>query len=306
MPFLTATAPGTWGVEPGGSPLDPPWSLVLDEIAAIGFAGTELGPFGYYPPDPAALLGELDGRRLRLAGGFVMEPFHDPSAQRRIHEVSRRTCAALAGAGASTVVLIEALVPRRAATAGRSDAAPRLDDSAWAYMTELVDELANLATSEFGLDAAFHPHAGTCVEFADEVERLLRSTDPERVGLCLDTGHALYAGIDPVELCRAHGDRIRHVHLKDVDEERLAAARSAGSSFEQAVADGVFRPLGAGTVDFAAVAAALDEIAFDGWVVFEQDRAPGAPGARAEAAASLDHLRRVGLARVGGPTADAR
>ena len=306
MPLLTATAPGSWGVEPSGNPLDPAWDHVLDEIAALGFDGTELGPLGYYPAQPDQLRHALSARGLRLAAGFVMEPLHDPAQRERILGVARGTCAALAAAGAPVLVLIEALVPARSATAGRSDAAPRLDDRAWAQLIERIEEISALAAGEFGLDVVFHPHAGTYVEFADEVERLLGATDPARVGLCFDTGHAVYAGIDPLALCRAHGERIRHVHLKDVNAAALARARARECTFEQAVADGVFRPLGRGTVDFAAVAAALADGGFDGWVVFEQDRAPGAPGARDEAAESLALLRRVGLARAGGPTAGAR
>lgn len=305
MTFLTATAPGTWGVEPGGSPLDPPWTKVLDEIAAVGFDGSELGPLGYYPDQPASLRHELDERDLRLAGGFVMEPLHDAAQRRRVLAHARRTCAALAGAGATVVVLIDGLDPARSATAGRSEAAARLGSLDWSQLVTLVDELAAVA-EEHGLAAVFHPHAGTHVEFADEIDRLLEATDPARVGLCLDTGHALYAGIDPVALCRRHGARIGHVHLKDVDAARLARARADALTFEQAVADGVFCPLGAGSVDFAAVGEALVAIGYDGWLVYEQDRAPGAPGGRADAAASLAHLRERRLAQVERSTADAR
>jgi len=279
---------------------------VLDEIAVTGFDGSELGPLGYYPEQPAWLRHELDTRELRLAGGFVMEPLHDRNELRRVLELTRRTCAALAGAGAAVLVVIDGLCRDRSATAGRSAAAARLPAPAWARLVATVEQIGALAADEFGLAAAFHPHAGTHVEFADEIERLLADSDPELVGLCLDTGHARYAGVDPLRLIERHGNRIRHVHLKDVDGAALARALSRGSSFEQAVADGVFCPLGAGDVDLAAVAAALERIGFDGWAVFEQDRAPGAPGARAEAEASLRHLRQVGIARAAGPRAGAR
>lgn len=303
MPLLTATAPGTWGVEPGGSPLDPPWTRVLDEIAVAGFDGSELGPLGYYPEQPAWLRHELDARALRLAGGFVMEPLHDGAQLARTLGVARRTCAALAGAGASVLVVIDALAPTRSATAGRDRDAVRLATPQWRQLIAAVTQIAAIAAGEFGLAVAFHPHAGTHVEFDDEIERLLADTDPDQIGLCLDTGHCRYAGIDPLTLIDEHGERIRHVHLKDVDGIALERALARGSSFEQAVADGVFCPLGLGDVDLAAVAHALGRIGFDGWAVFEQDRAPGAPGARAEAAASLRHLRQVGIAR---PVADAR
>lgn len=310
VPLLTATAPGTWGVEPGGSPLDPPWGSVLDQIAALGFDGSELGPLGYYPTDPERLRDELRRRDLRLAGGFVMEPFHDARTHMRIRQLARRTCAALSASGTGTdppptLVLIEALDPERSATAGRSDAARRLDGVTHARMSALVAEIASTAADDFGLEAVFHPHAGTYVEFADEIERLLDAPGAERIGLCLDTGHARYAGIDPVEQCRAYGERIRHVHLKDVDEATLTSVRRNSSSFEQAVADGVFCALGEGGVDFAAVARALAEHGFGGWAVFEQDRAAGSLGALEQACTSLNHLRALGIARAPEPAADA-
>ncbi len=306
MTFLTATAPGTWGVEPGGSPLDPPFTTVLDEIAGAGFDGCELGPLGYLPREPRALRAALAERSLHLAGGFVMEPFHDRAAHGRIRDLARETCATLAAGGARTLVLIEALTPERSRTAGRSSVAKRLDAHAWAALLALVDELATVAAEEFELAAVFHPHAGTAIEFADEIERLADATDPELLGLCLDTGHALYAGIDPLTLCANHGRRIRHVHAKDVRAETLEVARAAGSSFEQAVADGVFCPLGEGAADLAAVADALMRDGYDGWVVYEQDRPAGAPGAAAEAAASQALLARLRPTPAAGPTASAR
>ena len=291
----TATAPGSWGVEPGGSPLDPPWPQVLDEIAAVGFDGSELGPVGYYPEE-AALVPVLAERGLRLAAGFVMEPFHDACARPATLAIARRTCATLAAAGASRVVLIEGLVPERSRTAGRTADAPRLDPGGWETLLEGLGETMRLAREEYGLRAVFHPHAGTYVEFADEIARLLDDTAAAELGLCVDTGHAVYAGIEPVALIASHGDRVAHVHVKDLVLDALADARNRGLSFEQAVAGGVFCPLGDGDIDLRGVAAALDAIDYDGWVVFEQDRLAGDPRAGADAVASLRHLREVGIA----------
>jgi inosose dehydratase len=305
VPLSFATAPGAWGVEPPGSPLDPPWETVLDEVAAAGYDGIELGPLGFLPPQSVRLRPALAARKLRLAAGFVMAPFHQ-GVEAGLTDAVKRTCATIAGAGATTLVLIEALVPERATTAGRAHDAPRLDDDGWVRLTSSLERFAALAAHEHGLETVFHPHAGTVVEFADEVERLLAGTDPELVGLCLDTGHAVYGGIDPASLCRAHGTRIGHVHVKDVDADRLGRAISSGSSFQQAVADGVFCPLGRGAIDLAAVADALRASAYDGWVVFEQDRRPGVtPAAYADAVTSLEHLHDAGF-DAGRPVADAR
>jgi inosose dehydratase len=288
VPFRFATAPGTWGVETPGDPANPPWSQVLDEVAAAGFAGVELGPVGYLPESPHVLRAELARRDLALAGGYVMAAFHDSRRRDEILHVADRTCRLLAEVGAPAVLLIEAVVPVRSATAGRIDAARRLNADGWRNLIDAVFQVARRMRRRYGVAAVFHPHAGTYVEFADEVERLLGDTDPEAVGLCLDTGHAFYAGGDPAEWCRRWADRVSHVHLKDV----RALRRDSGSTFERAVGDGVFCPLGEGDVDLAAAAGALEAIGYDGWATYEQDRTPATAGrAAADAAASIAHLR---------------
>lgn len=291
-----ATAPGSWGVEPPGDPADPPWQEVLDDIAGAGFAGVELGPLGYLPEEPERLTTELGVRGLQLAGGYVMEPFHRRGARADVLATARRTCRVLAAGGARDVVLIEALEPSRSATAGRPDAAPRLDARGWRALLDGVHEVARMASDEFGLQAAFHPHAGTWVEFGDEIKRLLTETDPLLVGLCVDTGHLHYAGLDPTHLLREHADRVRYLHLKDVRSDVLDLARAQRLTFERAVAADVFCRLGQGAVDFGAVRLALEAIDYDGWGTFEQDRLAHDPRARPDAEASLEHLRRIGIA----------
>ena len=82
------------------------------------------------------------------------------------------------------------------------------------------------ARGDRGVRAVLHPHAGGYVEFEDEIERLLDAVPADELGLCLDTGHALYAGSDPAELLARYGERVEHLHLKDVAGAR--AARGLG------------------------------------------------------------------------------
>jgi inosose dehydratase len=146
------------------------------------------------------------------------------------------------------------------------------------------------------LTAAIHPHVGTHIEFEDEVDRALADLDPTLVGLCADTGHSLYAGIDPAALLHRHGGRLAYMHFKDIDLTRLAAAREEKLSFYQAVARGIFRPLGDGSVDFAAVSERLTEVGYTGWATVEQDRLPDDSSAPVdEARRSLEFLRSIGV-----------
>jgi len=117
------------------------------------------------------------------------------------------------------------------------------------------------------------------------------------VAWCLDPGHLALGGYDPLAFVAAHGDRVAHVHLKDVDLKVAARLNAGELTLMTAVQAGLFVPLGAGDADIAALVAALDARGYDGWMVLEQDRAiTGAPPAPGEgpardAAASLEFLR---------------
>jgi inosose dehydratase len=294
MQIRIANAPTSWGVEDPEDGANPRWDRLLSDIADAGYDGTELGPLGYLPEEPAALRRELDGRGLELVGGYVFEPLHTPAGALGALAVARRTCELLAAAGAVHLVIIQGFTPERERAAGRRGAADALTDDEWRTLVASVEQLATVAVDEHGLVAVFHPHAGTHVEFEDEIDRLAADT---AVPLCIDTGHCAYAGIDPVALYRRLGDRVVYFHLKDVDGARLRDVTARELSFEEAVAERVFCPLGEGVVDFAALAAALAEHDFRGWATVEQDRLPTDSTAPADqAAASLHHLRSTGLA----------
>jgi inosose dehydratase len=293
MQIRIANAPTSWGIEDPGDEANPPWPQVLDQTAGAGYAGIELGPVGYLPEHAEVLRRELDSRRLELVAGYLFEPLH--TGRERALEVAERTCRLLGAAGAPYLVIIQGFTAERERAAGRPGAAPALNGSEWRALVEGVHDVARLAESH-GLVPCLHPHAGTDLEFEDEIERIAADTDPALVRLCIDTGHCAYAGVDPVALYRRHADRVAYFHLKDVDADRLRGALARALGFEEAVGARVFCPLGEGVVDFAGLHAALVEHGFEGWATVEQDRLPTDSGTPAEhAAASLAHLREVGL-----------
>jgi inosose dehydratase len=297
MQLRIANAPTSWGVEDPEDGANPPWRDVLDQVAAAGYAGVELGPMGYMPERHDLLRRELELRRLELVAGFLFEPLHTPTGRDRALEVAERTCRLLAAAGARHLVIIQGFTPERERAAGRPGAAPPLRDREWRALVEAVHDVARLAAERHELVPCFHPHAGTDVEFEDEIERLAADTDPTLVRLCIDTGHCAYAGVDPVALYGRHAERVVYFHLKDIDRGRLRGALARAFAFRRAVAARVFCSLGEGVVDFRGLRAALDEHGFEGWATVEQDRLPTDSGTPAEhAAASLAHLREVGLA----------
>jgi inosose dehydratase len=257
-----AGAPISWGAcEVPGWGVMPTPEAVLGEMGQLGLRGTELGPPGFLPDDPRALSALLARHGLALVGGFVPLVLHEPRAEQAIVQ-ARHAAALMSQAGGGMLVA--------AAVQDAEWSAPReLDDAGWRRLAEHLDEVASLA-SEYGMTVALHPHVGTLIETAAQVERALEVVE---VGWCLDTGHLLIGGTDPVRFARRHGNRVVHVHLKDVDASLAAEVRAGRRSLLSATRDGLFKALGEGDAGIAEVMDALQVHGYDGWLVFEQDTA---------------------------------
>jgi inosose dehydratase len=166
------------------------------------------------------------------------------------------------------------LVAAAATGADGYEGRPELDDAAWDHLATMLDRVAGIAAAH-GLGLALHPHVGTAIERRDEVMRLL---DRSGVALCVDTGHLLIGGTDPLALVREVPERVGHVHLKDVDRAAARRVETGELGYTAAVRAGMYRPLGAGDVPVAAVVEALEGAGYRGWYVLEQDVAlPSAP-----------------------------
>jgi len=281
-----AGAPISWGVceVPGwGYQLDA--DRVLTEMRDLGLVATEFGPDGFLESAPRAKAAQLASYGLRAVGGFLPVLLHDP-AHDPLPEVNRFIDACLA-ASAGVVVL--------AAFTGVEgyDARPVLDEAGWATMLANLDSISERAAAR-GVVAALHPHIGTMVETGPETGRVLAGS---RIGLCVDTGHLLAGGTDPVAITAAHPERVVHVHLKDVDAATAARIRSGELSYGEAVRAGMYRPLGGGDVDIASLVRILEGAGYGGWYVLEQDvmlaERPADEGPLVDVRASLSYLTEV-------------
>lgn len=288
-------APVSWGVDYADAPGNPPWAQVMDEIALAGYRATELGPLGYYPTDPGQLAAEFAKRELEVTAGFVFQPLHDPTQREEVLAVARRTLDLLGALGADVLVTIDHISEQRMAVAGRTDLAVPLPRDSFRAMVGLIDEIADMALAR-GVRPAVHQHAGCFIETEDEVEAVLAAIEPERLGLCVDTGHLTYAGIDAVALFRRHAARTTHMHFKEVDPAVHRKVVAEGIPFLPATAMGVFCPLGRGGFDWPAMARAMDEAGYDGAATVEQDVDPAVgPSPLADARESLAFLRASGF-----------
>ena len=274
MAIRIGNAPCSWGVEFADDPRNPPWRQVLQDCAAAGYRGIELGPVGFMPEDPAMLSEALAENGLELIGGVVFRPFHDPARWDEVLDAARRTCTALVAHGARHLVLIDSISARRAPTAGRPEAAVQMDAPEWAAFRDRIALVARLGAEEYGLTVGIHAHAAGFVDFEPELERLLDEVDDTILKICFDTGHHSYAGFDPVAFLRRHVGRISYMHFKDIDPAVKAAVIAGGTGFYDACGQGIFCNLGRGDVDFPAVRQILLDAGFQGWCTVEQDCDP--------------------------------
>lgn len=299
MGFRIASAPVSWGVfENRKPPEEYPYPRVMDEIAAAGYSGTELGPYGFYPTDPAKLRAELDGRGLALCSAFVAMHWGEAGLHAEGLAQVERSARLVSALGSRLLILSDEISPQRSAVAGRAISHPvtHWTEAQWKAAIDALRRAIDLC-SKLHMRVAFHPHVGTHVETPTEMDRLLGQFGAD-LGLCLDTGHCLYGGGQPLEALRRYRPRVLCLHLKDVSPARLELARGKGWDFYEAVRQGVFARLGEGGVDFPGVLRLLRETQFDGWVVVEQDVLEGGQGADsplANAQAGLAYLMKLGV-----------
>lgn len=254
-----AGAPISWGVvEPPGWGLTLEPQRVLGEMAALGLGATELGPTGYLGDGPERVTANLAAHDLRLVGGFLPVTLHAPELD--LAAVAQAVTT-LARAGGEVVVLAAA-----AADLGY-ESRVTLGDQEWVTLVRHLADV-DVVVREHGMRLVLHPHVGTAIEGADAVERLLEVT---AVPLCLDTGHLMIGGTDPLALARRLPQRVAHVHLKDVSADLAARVADQTLGYAEAVRAGLYAPLGQGDVDVAAVVQALERGGYQGWYVLEQD-----------------------------------
>jgi inosose dehydratase len=301
-----AGAPVSFGVDE--IILDDAWMPapedLLDWIADIGYEGTELGPPGYLG-DAAQVRERLTSRGLELVGAFL--PQHFSRAEKAEEDRAwLRDSLKLIREGAPDGSRTFAVLcdhfdePDRRALSGRIQEHPE----AWlspARFDTLMDNLhraAELCRSE-GFEVVLHPHAGTYIETADEIARVMDRLDPSLLGLCLDTGHFRFGGADPTQSVHDYHELIRHVHIKDCTTKVMDDVKAEGKGLEEALSRGVFCQLGLGDSGIDSVIEALRSYDYAGWLVIEQDQFLKASDTPASVVAvqraNREYLRRFGI-----------
>jgi inosose dehydratase len=295
-----ANAPCSWGVlEFGLEGKAAAYSQVLDEMSSIGYAGTELGDWGFMPTDPKKLRHELEWRNLVLLGAFVPVDLSNPDAHAQGESNALRTARLLAEVSLEGPFIVLAdengKNPIRTKYAGRIQAEHGLGAEGWSIFAAGAERIAHAVLHQTGLRTVFHHHCAGFVETPTEIEQLMTLTDPGLLGLCLDTGHYAFGGGNPVEAVRKYKERIWHFHLKDHDHQIAVRSRASSWDYFQSVRQGIFCELGNGDVNFPAVISGLIEIGYDGWAVVEQDVLPGMGTPKESARRNWEYLKKIGL-----------
>ena len=299
--IAVANAPCSWGVlEFESKSASPGYEQVLEEIAESGYAGTELGDWGFMPTEPAVLQERLDRRSLAMVGAFVTTRLADSrSYEASLHTAveTARLLSAVGNGGRPVIVLSDEPTadPVRTGAAGRVEPALGLTARQWDEAARGVERIAAAVRDETGLRTVFHHHCAGYVETPDEIDALMQRTDPTLVGLCLDSGHATYGGGSAIELLSRHRARIWHVHFKDCEPHVADFARRERLDYQDALRRGLFCELGRGSVDFPALLRDLHETNYDGWIVVEQDVLPAMGSPVASATRNRRYLRDIGL-----------
>ena len=281
----------------------PDYRQVLDEIAQSGYAGTELGDWGFMPTDPDVLKPELERRGLEMVGALVPLALADRSRHEEYGETALRTarllaaCAGVKPAIGPFVILADenGADHTRTQFAGRIRPEHGLNDDEWKAFGDGANMVARRVRDETGLGTVFHHHCAGFVETPGETMRLLEMTDPELVGLCFDTGHWAYAGGDPVGALRLLDERVWHVHFKDCHPSIAEQASRQKWDYFTAVRNGVFYGLGGGEVAFDVLLATLREREYEGWIVVEDELPPGMGEPLESGQRDRDYLRSLGV-----------
>ena len=302
-------APCCWGVDDITNPNLPTYQRVMSEAHEAGYRAIELGPWGYIPNDVDTVAAELEKNGLAIVVGTIFHDLVDPANQPSVLQAVDDICKLITDPKMPKLPVHEGQKwptpyltvmdwghDERDFAAGHFDRAPRMNDEEWAAFVGNVRAVCDRANS-WGVRPVIHPHAGTYIEFADDIERITRDIPYEVAGLCLDTGHLYYSGMDPVEYLKKYQDKLDYVHFKDVNEKVYREVLGEHIRFFDGCGKGAMCPIGTGALDYPAIKRTLEEIGYSGYITIEQERDPrNSDTSLRDVKRSVDYLKSVGYA----------
>jgi inosose dehydratase len=288
--MLIACAPTTW-------PSEVSQEQILTEIAQAGYAAA-VAP----PPESRTALETVRlyaTHWLFPAPGLFSADFWRPERRAATLDEARRRARFALDVGCNELFLstggyqhyVGLRGKHRSQLVGRVTAEDGMNSAEWRRFADVLNQVGEIANRD-GVRCCFRNQVGSVIETAQEIDKLLSRTDPALVSLGPDTGHLAWAGVDPVEFCRQHAERIRAICLKDVNPEVLRQGLARGWDYDRYVSGGLFVELGAGCVDFPGVLRVLEAAEFAGWAIVEPDATPTL-NVPQSAAASREYLAKI-------------
>ncbi|WP_332630382.1 myo-inosose-2 dehydratase [Halalkalibacter flavus] len=242
---------------------------LLSDIVVAGFQGTEVG--GFFP-EAKVLNKELSLRNLKIAGQWFSS-FLIRDGLEKVAKEFHKHCANLQQVNAAVAVVSEQTYSIQGTKKNVFTDKPYFTDEEWNTLCQGLNELGKIA-EQYDLHLVFHHHMGTGVQTLEEIDRLLENTDPNHVHLLYDTGHIYVSDNDYMTLLKKHMNRIKHVHFKDVRQNKLEECKAAGNSFLDSFLNGMFTVPGDGCIDFTEVYQILLDQNYKGWIVIEAEQDP--------------------------------
>ncbi|MFS8113102.1 sugar phosphate isomerase/epimerase [Rhizobium jaguaris] len=244
---------------------------LLAAISAGGYSGIEITDtmIGHYATKPGEFAKALADRELQLVSfafgsksGFTVADAMEKdlaTAQRWIDHAAQFP-GALVSIGSATIV----------SEGSREDK--------FAIAAEFYNRAGALGKAS-GVDVAVHPssHHNTLLFNRADYDRIFALLDPALIGWVPDTGHILRGHEDILDTMRTYQDRIRYLHLKDVD------------------ANDQWAMLGKGVLDTPAVIDLVSQAPrFNGWLVLEEESEMAAADPAAAVKINRETMRSYG------------
>jgi len=244
----------------------------VSEMALAGYTGSEVG--NKYPKDPKVLKKALDLRGMQICNQWfscflITKPFKE------VERAFRAQCKFLKAMGAKIIGASEqshsVQGQLKTPVFGHKYV---MNDKEWKIFCEGLNKLGKIALDDYGIHLTFHHHMGTVVQNPDEVERMMKNTNPKYVSLLFDTGHFAYCGADPLKMCKKYIKRIKHVHLKDIRPNVVKEVKAKKLSFLQGVRKGAFTVPGDGCIKFDPIFKVLADNNYQGYMLVEAEQDP--------------------------------
>lgn len=262
----------------------------MEDAGRIGYQGVERGR--RMPADTESLRTYLDRFGVSLCGGWcsgnLMRDSLDAEKQAIGAQVEQ-----FAALNAPCIVYAECSNTIQGDTATPLADRPKLTRD---EVTEYAAKLSELAkwSADQGVVMSYHHHMGSMIQDAEDIDWLMEGSSRD-LTLLYDTGHLHFAGVDPLAVLEKWGDRVHHVHFKDVRQPVLDWVRNENKSFLDGVAAGVYSVPGdpEGCIDFQVITDRLATLGYDGWIVVEAEQDPAKADPFEYSRLGYDHIRAI-------------